>query len=315
VEFRTKLGLSSECVKVYGNYVSLLEDPNVDVVYIGNLNRAHYEWIMRSLEFGKHVLCEKPLAVNAKQAREVCRKSKDAGLFLMEGFWSRFFPSWRELHRIIIEESSELGKPLFSEAKFCINLPSGRRDMRQGECPLNDVGLYTIMFSTFVFRDQHVSKVSASGRRDENGCDLWANITLEFEGGGHAICYYNSTTSNSSSSASVTFERGQVEFPETFWCATKLGKKTTQIPLHRNTSSDSHSQFMPFPLREEETATKFNFHNSSGLCYEIDHVFECIRQGKKQSEIMSLDESIKIIEILDEIRRQLDVVFPADDDI
>lgn len=88
----------------------------VDVVYIGNLNPQHLEVSKLMLENGKHVLCEKPLTMNEKQARELIETAKSKKLFLMEAVWSRCFPAYDEIRRII--DSGEIGEVLYAGATF-----------------------------------------------------------------------------------------------------------------------------------------------------------------------------------------------------
>lgn len=87
--------------KAYGTYVELAEDPNVEVVYIGTLNPQHYEVAQLMLEHGKHVLVEKPLCMNEKQAKKLIAYAERKKLFLMEAIWSRFFPSYQYLQKQI----------------------------------------------------------------------------------------------------------------------------------------------------------------------------------------------------------------------
>lgn len=85
----------------YEGYENLAKDPNVEVAYVGTLNRQHYETVMMLLDHGKHVLCEKPLAMNERQAERLIAHAKAKKLFLMEGIWSRFFPSYQYVKKRI----------------------------------------------------------------------------------------------------------------------------------------------------------------------------------------------------------------------
>jgi dihydrodiol dehydrogenase / D-xylose 1-dehydrogenase (NADP) len=102
--------------KAYGNYTDVITDPDVDIVYIGLHNEAHCPWIKKALEGGKPVFSEKPIGVNSREAKEVFELAKQRTLFLMEAFWSRFFPVWRHLKRIV--DSKELGEAKVAHANF-----------------------------------------------------------------------------------------------------------------------------------------------------------------------------------------------------
>lgn len=100
----------------YGSYLELARDPNVEVVYIGVLNHKHLEVSLLMLEHGKHVLCEKPMCLNEKQARKLIECAKQKNLFLLEGIWSRFFPSYQYIREQI--DSGKLGEIQCVEAEY-----------------------------------------------------------------------------------------------------------------------------------------------------------------------------------------------------
>lgn len=85
----------------YQGYDKLGQDPNVEVVYVSVLNPQHYEVVKMMLEYGKHVLCEKPLAMNERQAKKMIELAKQKKVFLMEAVWSRCFPVYKELKKVI----------------------------------------------------------------------------------------------------------------------------------------------------------------------------------------------------------------------
>ena len=94
--------------KAYGSYLELAQDPNVEAAYIGSINPQHIKLALLMLEHGKHVLCEKPLTLNAKQALKLTTYAKEKGLFLMEALWSRFLPSMQYVRKQV--ESGALGE-------------------------------------------------------------------------------------------------------------------------------------------------------------------------------------------------------------
>lgn len=96
-EFAEKYGIA----KAYDAYEKLAKDPDVEVVYIGTLNPQHFEVAQLMLEHGKHVLVEKPLCMNEKQAKKLIAYAERKKLFLMEAIWSRFFPSYQYLQKQI----------------------------------------------------------------------------------------------------------------------------------------------------------------------------------------------------------------------
>src|SRR5208337_3396928 len=103
-EAATRFGIA----KSHGSYAELVADPEVEAVYIPLPNNLHAEWAMAALDAGKHVLCEKPLAMDAAQAKAMTAKAKEKGLLLMEAFMYRFHPQWTRAREIVA--SGELGR-------------------------------------------------------------------------------------------------------------------------------------------------------------------------------------------------------------
>jgi predicted dehydrogenase len=87
----------------YGSYDALLEDPDIDAVYIPLPNNLHAEWTLRAAQAGKHVLCEKPLAMNAAEAAKVVNGCREAGVLLMEAFMYRHHPSWVRTRELVAD--------------------------------------------------------------------------------------------------------------------------------------------------------------------------------------------------------------------
>lgn len=97
-----------EITNAYGSYLQLANDQDIEVVYVGTLNPQHYEVATLMLQHGKHVLCEKPLCMNAKQSQKLIDLAKEKSLFLMEAIWSRFFPSYVHIRNRI--KAGDLGE-------------------------------------------------------------------------------------------------------------------------------------------------------------------------------------------------------------
>ena len=105
----------------YGDYADLAADPDVDIVYVATPQSRHHSDVLLFLEGGKHVLCEKPFALNAQQAQRMVAEARPRGLFLMDAIWSRFLPTYRILVDLIGE--GRIGEPLLVEADFGYRMP------------------------------------------------------------------------------------------------------------------------------------------------------------------------------------------------
>ncbi|KAE9553383.1 hypothetical protein FO519_003393 [Halicephalobus sp. NKZ332] len=298
--FKKKLNLD-QSVKVYGSYDELFEDKDVDVVYIGTVNHEHAPTTLKALDYGKHVLCEKPIAPNVKEAKPLFQKAKEKNCFLMEATWSRFFPVYKEVKKIINEK--KLGEVTAAFANFGVSkLPQNRYWVEEGQTPIVDIGSYTVQFANWAFQGRP-QKVTAVAGKNEQGCDLWTSMILEFPNGGKAnLCC--SGVEDYPNSAFISLTKGYLEIPNFFWCPQKL-------IIHPGPRKQREPETEPlvFPLNDD---AKYNFNFSSGLRYEADHVFDCLKEGKKESDVHSFDESLKILEILDEVRRQIGVVYRQD---
>lgn len=172
--------------KAYGSYEELLSDPEVEAIYVPLPNDLHYEWTIKALKAGKHVLCEKPLAITAGQIEEMIRTAKENGVFLMEAFAYLHSP----LVAAIKEELDKkvIGDILYMESAF---ITSGHdvSDIRMrketfGGCTY-DLGCYSISQILWML-GQEPEKVQAISDFSEKGIDVFTSVLLSFENGARA---------------------------------------------------------------------------------------------------------------------------------
>ena len=168
----------------YGTYEELLGDPNVDAVYIPLPNHLHLEWTIKAIAAGKHVLCEKPLALNAADAARMVDAAEAAGLTLMEAFMYRLHPSWMAVRDLIA--AGRIGRLMAIQSWFSYynDDPANIRNIRAaGGGALYDVGCYNVNLSRLLFGGEP-SRVQASVVRDPtSGVDILTSAVLEFDGG------------------------------------------------------------------------------------------------------------------------------------
>ena len=172
--------------KAYGSYQDLLSDPEIEAVYIPLPNHLHAEWTIAAAEAGKHVLCEKPLAMTSADARRMVDACESAGVKLMEAFMYRLHPMWVEVRRLIAEGA--VGELLAIQSVFSYHNvdPTDIRNIVEfGGGALYDVGCYPINVARLLFGSEPTS-VKASIRRDPDfGTDVVTSAVLDF-GGRHA---------------------------------------------------------------------------------------------------------------------------------
>jgi predicted dehydrogenase len=162
---------------VYDTYEALLDDPQVDLVYIPLPNHLHHPWTIRALEAGKHVLCEKPLACNAKQAREMAAAAKDAERLLMEAFMYRFHPRSLRIKQLVAEGA--IGTPRLIRSAFCFRMadsewsdpPNVRLNPEMGGGALLDVGCYSVSVARWFLGAEPI-QVQAQAEYDAGGVDV-----------------------------------------------------------------------------------------------------------------------------------------------
>ena len=171
---------------IYDGYDGLLADPAVDAVYVPLPNHMHLPWTLKALSAGKHVLCEKPLACNARDARAMAARAKETGLLLMEAFMYRFHPRSRHIKQIV--DQGILGKPCLVRSAFCYHmdedmLQSGanaRLKSEMGGGALLDVGCYSVSAARWLLSAEPTA-VQAQAVYHPAGVDMHLVGTLRFE--------------------------------------------------------------------------------------------------------------------------------------
>jgi len=178
-----ELGAKHSFARVAETYEAVLEDREVDAVYIPLVNSLHREWTLRALAAGKHVLCEKPLGMNAAEAEEMAAAAQHEGLHLMEAFMYRFHPRIRAFIEAVKD-------PLYVEARFGFGLDAPqdyRLQASLGGGALLDVGCYTVSAARWILGEPDA--VFAKFGRDaasEDAVDMTVTALLHFPAGATA---------------------------------------------------------------------------------------------------------------------------------
>ena len=195
----------------YGSYEELLAADDVDAVYIPLPNDLHAEWTMKAAAAGKHVLCEKPLALDAAEAEEMARVCDDAGVKLGEAFMYRHHPTWVEAVRLV--RSGAIGELQGVQSWFSYynDDPENIRNRTEnGGGAIMDIGCYTINASRMLFGSEPV-RIEAAVRRDSTmGIDTLSSAVLEFPGGGQAT-FTCSTRSEDYQRVHIVGSAGRIE--------------------------------------------------------------------------------------------------------
>jgi xylose dehydrogenase (NAD/NADP) len=176
--------------RLYSNYESVIEDNQVNAVYVPLPNHLHKEWAIKALEAGKHVLCEKPLACNAAEAIEMAQVASKNGLHLMEALMYRFHPRNKTIHKMVSQ--GKIGAPRLVRVSFCFHIEEeilkrkeNARLKKKGGGTLLDVGCYGVSIARWVMGENPESVQAAAYFNDE-GVDIHTAGVLYFRNKGLA---------------------------------------------------------------------------------------------------------------------------------
>jgi D-xylose 1-dehydrogenase (NADP+, D-xylono-1,5-lactone-forming) len=176
-----------DAVRLHRAYAGLLADPDVDAVYIPLPNHLHAEWSARAADAGKHVLCEKPAALDAAQTAAMIDHCTSRGVVWMEAFMYRFHPQWQIVRRLLDEGAIGELRAVVAVFTFTVRDPGNvRRVPEYGGGSLYDVGSYCVNVSRWMFGRPPVS-VSGSSVRSPEGVDEEFRGLLDFGAGGSAL--------------------------------------------------------------------------------------------------------------------------------
>uniref|UniRef100_A0A3Q2R4G0 Trans-1,2-dihydrobenzene-1,2-diol dehydrogenase n=1 Tax=Fundulus heteroclitus TaxID=8078 RepID=A0A3Q2R4G0_FUNHE len=289
-EFARKHSIS----RAYGSYEELARDPDIDVVYVGNIHPYHLKACLLFMNAKKNVLCEKPLAMNTNEVKEILDSAKRNQVFLMEAVWTRFFPVSVEVRKLLAQR--EIGEVKMVRSEFGIPLLHKPRlvEKELGGGALMSIGMYCLQFVCMVYNGERPESIQATGVCLETEVDETVIVTLKFSEKRMAVFTYSSSM-NLVNDAVIVGTKGTIQIPARMWCPTSLvvNGKETQYPV-------------------PEPGLPLNFNNGTGMRYEAEEVRQCLLKGLKESPVMSHSDSLLLVELEDEIRRQMGVVYTQD---
>lgn len=266
-------------VKIYDSYEGLLNDTEVDIVYISTTHNFHCQNVIESLEAGKHVLCEKPMGISSTEILKMTDVAKTSGKFLMEAMWMRFLPAYRQA--IARAKSGEIGKVQYITASFGFRsedklTKDGRLlnpDLAGGA--LFDVGVYplTIVSDLFGWVPENFK---AHAIKSDTGVDETIQIQFDF-GGQRMAQVLGSIGLHTNKEACIYGDEGFIKLPF-FWKA-----ESYQI------------------VKGEDTTYFEAPYLSSGYVHEIQEVVSCVKQGKIESDLFTLNDSLMSARLVESI--------------
>jgi len=291
VESAEEFGNTYQIPKRYVGYDRVAADPDVDIVYIGTPGVFHHRDVSLCLNAGKNVLCEKALTINAPDAEEIIVLARSRKLFLMEAMWTRFFPVHVHVRELLKE--GVLGELRGLIAPFIATVPADPTNrfynMNLGAGVLLDLSSYGISWAYSLFGAPE--EVKGTAFFGDTGADYQSACLLRFKEGQIATVT-SSMIAHDVKDAIVYGTEGKIVIHDPWY-------KPTAFTLFR----EGHK-----PERFEHALEDYN-----GYEYEALAVMDCIRAGKTECDIVPLSDSLEIMKILDEIRRQWNFSYPCED--
>jgi predicted dehydrogenase len=273
----------------HGSYAALASDPEVEAIYVATPHPLHKDNTLLCIQAGKAVLCEKPFAINAGEAQEMIAAARARGVFLMEAMWTRFLPHMVRLRELLAAEA--IGEVRMLQADFGFRTgfnPQGRLfDPALGGGALLDVGIYTASLASMVFGAPE--RVTSMADLGATGVDEQSALIFGYSGGRLALLSQAIRTS-SPHEALLLGTKGKIRVHGSWW-------KGAPITLSVDGQPD---QVIDVPSV------------GNGYNYEAAEVGRCLREGRTESEVMPLDETLAIMRSLDEVRGQWGLRYPGE---
>jgi len=276
--------------KAYDDYDIMLQDRNIDVIYIGTPHTTHKDLTILALNAKKAVLCEKPCAMNAGELKEMIAAAKENKTFFMEAMWTRYLPTVKKVREWLAQNLT--GEVRMVHANFGFNAGYGPEhrlfDLNLGGGALLDAGIYPLSFASMVFGGVKPKDIKSQLFFGETGSDDEDAVILSY--GGQKIALACCATSvELQNDAWIYGSKGRIHIPNFIW--------SHNVKLFQD-GKDEYNYQPEFI--------------SNGYNYEAEEVMNCLREEKTESPEMTWEESITIMETMDKIREQWNFKYPCE---
>lgn len=273
----------------FGSYQRLANDEDIDVVYIATPHSDHCQSTLMCLNAGRAVLCEKPFAINARETASMINTARNKGAFLMEALWTRFIPAVVEAKRLI--DAGAIGTPTGFHCDF--GFPSAVGDEHRlvnpvlGGGALLDLGIYPVSMASYFLGP--IVNTLAMAQLSNSGVDMETLASLRHRDGGlsNTMC-----TLRASGSFTATINGSKARL-------------RLENPCH-------HSQRLTLSTFGQPDEIIDMPYAGNGYQFEALHVNEAILAGKTESDVVPLDDTLHLMQVLDQIREQIGVRYPGE---
>ena len=272
----------------YDSYEELVEDPLVELVYIATPHSRHYEDMKLCIAARKPVLCEKAFTMNSAQAREIKELAAKAGVYVAEAIWTRYMPSRQLINETLA--SGIIGKVCTLTANLSYTISGNYRivapELAGGA--LLDVGVYGINFALMHFGEE-VERVESSVQMTDTGVDGMESITLHYKDGRVAVLTHGIYGRS---------DRKGIFYGDKGYMVVENINNPQSISVYDQ--GDNLIKFLAVPEQV------------SGYEYQFTEAARCIGEGRTESDSMPLDDSIRVMEVMDGLRAQWGLVYPQE---
>lgn len=275
----------------HGSYEALVADPDVDAIYIATPHRLHAEHAELAMRAGKHVLIEKPMALNAHQARRIQHVAAETGLFAMEAMRTRFMPHTLRIHELLAEGALGVVRTFIADHNQSLDRnPVGRLwNPELGGGALLDLGIYNLSFASDFLGQP--SSITASARMTDTGVDAQTSMIFDYDSGAQANLQ-TAMDVHGPNRAVLIGEKARIEIAPRFYKSSKF----QLIDPDENVIEDFHQ---PYPYW--------------GKQYEAWEVERCVTAGLTESPRMTLAETVAIHETMDAVREKIGLRYPGEE--
>lgn len=274
--------------KFYGSYEEMVRDPNVELVYVATPHSHHYEHMMMCIHAGKPILCEKAFTLNADQAKKIRNAAAEKGVYVAEAIWTRYMPSRKIINDVL--SSGIIGKPntLTANLSYVISHKERIYDPALAGGALLDIGVYGVNFALMHF-GVDIDRVESSVQMTDRGVDAMETITVFYKDGRMAVLTH-SIYCRSDRKGIIHGDKGYMVIE----------------------NINNPQSLRVYDLKDQEIAF-YDFSNQiSGYEFQFAETAACIADGKIESESMPMDDTIVVMEFMDNLRKQWNMVYPQE---
>jgi len=275
----------------HASYEELAQNPEVDVIYISTPHHLHYENTMLCLNHGKAVLCEKPFAMNTRQALEMINLAMEKKVFLMDALWTKFHPHFIKTREMVAAGLLGDIRSVLINFGFKPIPPVNPRlyEPEMGGGTLLDIGIYNVFAAMSILgKPDHIDAVMTPMH---TGVDEQCSILFRYNNGAVAQLF-STFASNLATDADICGTEGRIKLTTRFY------EPSANIEFYKGREPKEI-----IPVRKE---------GGMGYQYEARHVNDCLRKGLTESPVIPFADTIELMETLDKIRHTMGLKYPAD---